>query len=616
MQLPVASLKNVTEGGEISAKVFPLISDIIYTTIFCRWHSFIEHLFNLDRRLMNTKGFRLLFFFLFLISLLPVMGWADDDRTIELTVVKNDNLINLCGKYLEDPSRWPEIGRINRLRDFDLIHPGKILIIPIRLLKGVPMAGRVLFIKGDVTVQTAKGNPWKVLLPNDLVHPGHLIRTGRESAVEIAFDDGTSFFQRSETTLGLNTANRRGGSHIFQQLSLEAGRMLMKVRRATGQESRIEIQTPSATAVARGTDFRVSVDSAEAMTSEVIEGTVDVEAMKQSVVLKEGEGTLVKKGEPPLKPRKLLPPPSPLDLRPLYRTMPVVLKFGEVKDAAAYRLQLSTDPEGRDVIREKAVGVAEALELDRLEDGTYYLQGRSIDGIGIEGLPLAPQAVRVRVHPLPPFTREPADGTQFKGKSVSFRWMKVPNAARYELQISPDLGFRDLPGKSAQTDAVSHEQTFADFGSYFFRIRSLALDGYEGIWSDTIAFTLIPPPSAPSLEKPAVDDQELRIRWRSQGEKMSYRCQIALEDGFLNPIIERKVDRPEISLPKPEAPGIYYVRTSTIDPTGYEGGFSPPQSFEIKPPVVVKEVKKDCTNAYILGTSIVGILGVLLLILL
>jgi hypothetical protein len=464
-----------------------------------------------------------------------------------------------------------------------------------------------------VTVQTAAGEPWKALQPNDLVRQGHLIRTGRESAAEIAFDDGTSFFQRPETTLGLNVSQRKGGSHIFQRLILETGRMLMKVRQATGQESRIEIHTPSATAVARGTDFRVSVDSVDAMTSEVLQGTVDVEAMKQSVVLKGGEGTLVKKGEPPMKPRKLLPPPSPLDLQPLYRTMPFVLKFGTVEGAAAYRLQLSTDPEGRDVIREKVVGVAEALELDRLEDRTYYLHARSIDGIGIEGLPLTPQAIRVRIHPLPPFTQEPADGVQFKGKSVSFRWMKVPSATRYELQVSPDREFRDPPVKQLQTDAVSHDQTFADFGSYYFRIRSLAPDGYKGIWSDTIAITLVPPPPSPPMEKPAVEDKELRIRWRNQGEKMSYRCQIALEESFQNPILEKKVDRPEISLPKPEAPGIYYVRTSTIDPTGYEGGFSSPQSFEIKPVEVVKpvEVKRDWTGLYILG--IMGLLMLLLL---
>ena len=118
--------------------------------------------------------------------------------------------------------------------------------------------------------------------------------------------------------------------------------------------------------------------------------------------------------------------------------MPFFLKFASVEGAVAYRLQLSTDPEGKDVIREKVIDVGDALEVKGLEDGTYHLHGRSIDGIGIEGLPLAPQVIRVRTNPLPPFIQEPADGAQFKGKSVSFRWLKVQGR-----RTLPDT---DLPG--------------------------------------------------------------------------------------------------------------------------------------------------------------------------
>ncbi len=512
---------------------------------------------------MNVGRFQILFLLLIGLLLIPYSGYADDDRTVELRVVKNDNLIRICKKYLADPSRWPEIGRINRLRDFDLIHAGQALIVPVRLLKGVPVDGRVVFVKGDVTLRAAGGESWIPLRQNDLIRQENQIRTGRESAVEIVFDDGTSFFQRSDTTLGLDVTQRKGGSHIIQRLILSAGRVLMKVRRATGQDSRIEIQTPSATAVARGTDFRVSVDAMEATTSEVLQGSVDVEAMKTVVVVNEGEGTLVTKGAAPLKPRKLLLPPTPVDRKPLYRQVPFKLAFDRVEGAVTYRLQLSTDPEGKDVIREKVVGLGESFDVAGIEDGTYYLQGRSIDGIGLEGLPLAPQPIRVRINPLPPFIQEPADGGQFKGKSVSFRWMKVRDAAGYQLQISPDREFHDTPVKMVGEGAISYEHAFVAFGSYHFRIRSLAKDGYEGIWSDAITFTLIPPPPSPVMEKPAVADKELRIRWRDQGEKMSYRCQIARDEGFQNLLIERKVDRPEVVLPRPEKPGIYYHYNDT-----------------------------------------------------
>ncbi len=57
------------------------------------------------------------------------------------------------------------------------------------------------------------------------------------------------------------------------------------------------------------------------------------------------------------------------------------------------------------------------------------------------------------------------------------------------------------------------------------------------------------------MEKPAVDENELRIRWQDRGKEMSYRFQIAREENFQNLFIERKVDRPEITLPKPEEPG-------------------------------------------------------------
>ncbi|MHB8771101.1 MAG: FecR family protein [Syntrophales bacterium] len=555
---------------------------------------------------MKRMAFPFPLFLLLLLFFAPAMGWADDERTIAVTVVKNDTLIKLCGKYLSDRAKWPEIGRINRLRDVDLIHPGQSLIIPVRLLRGVPVDGRVIFVKGDAAVQAAGEETWRPLRLNDRVRQGNLIKTGRESTVEIAFDDGTSFLQRPDTTLRLNETQRKGETHIFQRLLLPAGRLLMNVKRATGQESRIEIHTPSATAVARGTDFRVSVDTKEAMTSEVLEGSVAVEAMKREVTVQGGEGTRVTKGAPPLPPRKLLPPPAPVDLQPLYRRMPFPIAFTSVKGASHYRVLLSLDREGKDVIREQVIAVGEPFELAGLDDGVYHLRCRSIDEIGLEGASRAPETVRVRINPQPPFIQEPADGDRYKGTSVSFRWLKVKDAARYRIQISPDREFR-TPGDVADLTEVGTNRVLAAFGTYHFRVRSQAADGHEGLWSDVSTFTLVPPPAAPEMEKPQADDKELRIRWRNQGEKMSYRCQVSREEGFGNILLERKVDRPEIVIPRPGEPGIYYVRTSTIDPTGYEGGFSSPQSFEIKP-VEVKppaEEKQDWTAATVLGVVVI-----------
>lgn len=523
------------------------------------------------------------YFLLVMISfcLTGAPAWAMDEKTIEINVVQNDTVISLCKKYLEEPSRWPEIARLNRLKNNDLIHPGQRLFIPVRYLKGLPVSGRVIFVKGDVTVRSGPEGPWKAVGVNDLISKGQILQTGSQSVVEIVFEDGTSFFQRPETTLEMNQSERKSDDSLWQRFILRSGQILLKVRRSLGQDSRIEIQTPAAVAVARGTDFRVAMDSSQSMTSEVLDGKVDVQAMKQTVALAAGEGTRVKKGEPPLPPRKLLMPPQLLDAEPLYRSLPVSLRFSNVEGARSYRVSLSTDLEGKSIIRERIVHRRDAVNFTGLDDGAYYLHSLSTDELGIEGFPSDAQKIMVRVNPLPPFLQSPVDGTAFKGKSVSWEWLRVREAVRYDLEISPDREFqRDI--LRAQSSEPSYQKTFQEFGTYYFRIRSVAADGYEGLWSDTLSFSLIPPPPAPPLEKPVLDNKQIRIRWKDQGPKMTYRVQVAKEEQFHQPFLEQTVARPELILSRPDKSGIYYVRTSTIDPDGYEGGFSAPQSFEIK----------------------------------
>jgi len=120
-----------------------------------------------------------------------------------------------------------------------------------------------------------------------------------------------------------------------------------------------------------------------------------------------------------------------------------------------------------------------------------------------------------------------------------------------------------------------------DFGTYYFRIRSMARDGFRGPWSDVVLFSATPPPPSPELENPRKSAGNMVIRWRDQGPKMSYHCQIARDQAFKDLIVDRKTERPLIEFPKPKKPGTYYVRTSAIDDLNYEGAFSPPQTFEI-----------------------------------
>jgi len=511
-----------------------------------------------------------------------VPSGAADEKTVEITVVKNDTVIDLCEKYLDNPSEWPRIVRFNRLQNQDLIFPGQKLLIPIQYLKGLPSPGRVVFLRGDVAVRTAPNAAWLPLKKDDRVMQGTLIRTGADGLVEILFENGTSFTQKQDSLLDIRQSKQKSDSSLWQRFFLQGGRLILRVRRALGQEQRMEIDTPAGAAVARGTEFRVSVSDQESMTSEVLDGNIDVRGMNRTVALDAGYGTRVTKGEAPLEPRALLPPPEPSDLQSLYRTLPFALSFKPVPGAVYHRAILFRDAEGKDIIREKILTVTQSWEITGLDDGEYYLSCSSIDNAGIEGAPLALKKIRVRANPLPPFIQTPVEASAYKSKTVAPAWLKVRDAVAYQIEISPDRGFSGANVRNVKTSATGERVDLQNYGTYFFRIRSVADDGYEGMWSDTVSFSLIPPPPAPPVEKPALDDKTIQIRWKSQGDKMTYRCQVARDANFTEILTEQKVTEPRVTFDRPDRPGVYHVRTSTIDPDGYEGGFSDPQTFEIK----------------------------------
>jgi hypothetical protein len=467
------------------------------------------------------------------------------------------------------------------LKNPDLILPHQILVIPVRLLRGIPSDGVVEFVQGDVTMQARDGQEWASLLLHDQVKEGSKIRTGDQSAVEIVFENGSSCFQKSNTLVGFISVRKKGNSYE-QRLYLQTGRTITRILKATGREPRFEIKTPSAVCAARGTVFRTCVDSSDHTRSEVLEGRADVEAAKQKYVVSEGEGTLVRKGEPPLKPKKLLPPPKLKQASTIYNKLPLRFAFELVEGAVSYRISIAKDRDGKDSVYEKIVQPGELIEIQDMDDGTYFLHALSIDEIGLECLPSEPVEIRVRTNPLPPFVSLPVSSAEYREKSLQCNWLAVKDAVAYHMQISGDHAFSQIVEERAALARTAYETRELDYGNYYFRIRSVAEDGYEGAWSDTITFAVVPPPPSPPIEPPEVDKKEMHIRWQDLGEGMSYHFQMAKDQDFIAVMIDRRLEKPEIVIQKPEEPGKYYIRVSAIDSKGYEGSFAKPQSFIIK----------------------------------
>ena len=538
---------------------------------------------------MREDGFRkhhilgFLWWVVLLIFIIHPHAHASEDPTFELTVTKGDFLINICKKYLENSKGWPEIGALNSLKNPDRIYPGQRLLIPVRLLRGIPLACEVTFLKGDVRVRKESMGPWIPLRLGDRMTEGNSVQTGHESAVELTFEDGATFFLRPDTLLKVEIAQRKTPVHILQDFFMDVGRVFVRIRGATGIDSRRKIRTPSAVASTRGTEFRVSVDSEGSTRSEVLKGTIEVGAGNQSIVLQEDEGTWVKRGEPPLSPRRLLPPPMPVDLKPIYKQIPFQITFEQIKDSPQLRVMVSVDQDSKNIVQEKVIPTGEAMDISGLQDGAYYLFTQSIDGVGLEGPLSKPYPLKLRVNPSPPFIQLPRNDTEFRERSIEIRWLKVEDAASYDVQVAEDPDFTLLREEKVGVREKSYKTGELDFKKYYFRVKSVAADGYEGDWSSVGRFVVIPPPPSPALEEPETGVKTIQLRWRSLDGIQNFHFQMAKDKEFREILVDQRINQSSVLIPKPK-PGVYYVRTSSIDSKGYEGEFSKPQSFEIKPP--------------------------------
>lgn len=503
------------------------------------------------------------------------------EQTVQFTVVRGDTLSNFCQEHLENGVRWREVAKINRLRDPDLIYPGQTLLVPADMLKGLKMDGLVTFVKGEVLFQSPKNQVWLPLASGATVREKTRIKTGSDGAAEIVFPTGTTLLLRSDTEIGVASLRDKGAVCFMERFILSSGKAVAVVRKSTGRQHRLRIRTPSAVAAVRGTEFRSGFDTDRTSRFEVLEGTVTIGGQGKTVTAEPGEGAIVRKGEAPTEPKRLLAPPRPVSLQPIYRRLPASLSFLHDAGTTACHVLLGSDREGRQVLREAFLGKEEPFVIPPQPDGTYYLRATGFDSDGLEGMPSPWIAVTVRANPAPPFLEAPLQNGEYPGKEVDIRWMKVRDAVRSQLQISPQPDFQTLMVDEKDIVATAYQARLPDYGTYVARISSVASDGFQGEWSDPVTFTLSATPPPPSLEQPALKKDEIQIRWQNLGPGVRYRVQISRDESFRTVLIERTVNHPQVVLPRPTESGVYHTRIAGIDAKGFQGDFSQPQTFEI-----------------------------------
>jgi len=507
------------------------------------------------------------------------------DAAEQITVLQvkpGDTLSSICEHYLDRPSRWGRIAQINHLQNPHFIIPGQKLSVPTRFLKRTELPGKVTFVSGESEVKPNRKGVWMLLKPGDKIMPGSLIRTGGDSSAGFEYEDGTAVWLRPKTQLGVVQAEQQAGSTMIRRFFLGIGKAISDFKAATGVDSRYEIKTPSAVASPRGTTFRVAVDEAKTTRSEVIEGHVVMRAGTKSTELAGGQGSVAKKGAAPSAPESLLEPPKAKDFKEVYKSLPISFLFDLPAGASNYRAAVTEDSLGRMALAEKIAGKHDAFIVSSLKDGSYYLTASGMDARGFEGLPAEPAKFSLRTTPMAPIIQSPGNGADIHANEVTIRWLKVPDSVRSRLQLSHDSEFASLIADKSDIVETEVKTGRLEPGPYNFRVCAIAVDNFESEWSDVMHFSIAEPPPSPQVEKPDVGGEQLHFAWRNMGPGMKYHFQMAKDEAFSGPVIDVNIDKPEFSVKRPDESGTYYVRTSTIETSGYEGPFSTPQSFELK----------------------------------
>ncbi|MDW7673670.1 MAG: FecR domain-containing protein [Bacillota bacterium] len=131
------------------------------------------------------------------------------------------------------------------------------------------LAGSVLIQQSGkaITIQATKGME---------LNPGDRIITGKDSTVEIRFDDNSITRVSPNSRVELESLVQQADDSKSTSLSVTWGRIWNKVQEVVGKNSRFEVNTPAAVAGVRGTAFLVEVQNPADTLVRVYDGAVGV----------------------------------------------------------------------------------------------------------------------------------------------------------------------------------------------------------------------------------------------------------------------------------------------------------------------------------------------------
>lgn len=341
------------------------------------------------------------------------------------TVVKGDTLYTLASRYFMRLPDYRAVQRLNRIANPRRIPIGKVIDIPVKLLRAELLSARLIAARGDV--RASNGAQALPVSAGMTLPIGSALETGANGFLTIELPNGsrTTLPTRSRITIRQLRRFLLGGA-IDYDLEVGAGKAETEAMPLGPGKGDLRVRTPRAVSAVRGTRFRVGYDD-EQTSAEVLEGLVGVGAGNvPSEAVGKGFGAQIAR-DGRIKQEALLLPVELLDPGRVQVDDAVVLQLAGVADASAYHVQIGKDAGFIDVIADMLVSKPEAHFAD-IANGNWFVRATAISRSGLEGL-YQTYAMKRRLTGL----RASAEGSF---AAMRFRWSGAGEGVRvYRFQM-------------------------------------------------------------------------------------------------------------------------------------------------------------------------------------
>ncbi|AKE53024.1 FecR family protein [Kangiella geojedonensis] len=447
------------------------------------------------------------------------------------TVRKGDTIWGLSHKYLKDPLKFQEIQKYNGVEFDRRVPPGVTLKFPMEFLKFAPTEVEVSTINGTAHF-VRRGIKQQLSLEHSLVLDD-ILMTEKDSSVALSFADGSELLLGENSELVFDVQTKWGETGMVDsRMRLMKGSAEGRVKPLIGPGANFEVQTPSAVATVRGTEFRVRVDENDSgvVFNEVDEGTVSVQLHENKASVKEGFGLKTASNLPLAEPKALLPAPIFVNPQSKYPGHPVTLTWQSIDGAREYYLELFEDAAMTKLVHKAMVDTNQA-QLPEVELGDYSVRVRAVDRDGLQGLN---SSRRFTISPVPSSPELTQVSTKYlTGEPIGLKWSAKSDATKYRLLLAKDRQFRSLV---MEQELVATQQPLSEglpAGTYYWKVAAGNNNGF-GLFTEPLRFDVALPdaPIMMPLEDELESDQTLTLSWSQVHMATSYEWQISSDANF------------------------------------------------------------------------------------